>query len=380
MRLTLLVAVVLIARPADAQRPPPSWQRGPATAGPLPPIAIEPHRARRTVPLAGVLDGPVAVDELGAATFLTEEGVLGRVAPDGSLRWSLLVGPPGGEPAVGPDGTIYAAGRDGWLYAVGADGALRWMNALGGRPVRGLAVGPTRLAVALDDGRLELWKPDGGTIGWIALGGTPSAAAVLIGADRALVPTREGRVISIAGRRIAWRATVVARAAVGPLAIGDGGAVYAGTADGTVACILADGTVAWRARVGAPVTRSPALAEDGAVIVAAGDSVVALGRSGAVRWRSPVGAPIVSGPLLAASGSIYVGSQAGEIRVLDAGGHELRRIALPAAPSRGLALHAETLWVGLRDRTLLRVAVPERGLARSSWAKARGNRDNSGAL
>jgi outer membrane protein assembly factor BamB len=381
---TFAMAVALAAAPsmsARAQVWPPGWRRVDGLAPPrsLAPIAIEPHRARRIVALAGVLDGPVAVGNDGSATFLTDEGILGRVNPDGNLRWSLLVAPPGGAPAVGPQGTIYAAGRDGWLYAVGAAGAALWSARLGGQPVRGVAVGAERLAVALDDGRVAFWRADGRPIGWVALGSAPSGAPALAGA-LAIVPTSDGLVVAVDGGRVAWRARVAA-AAVGPLAIGADGQVYAGAEDGTVASVRADGRVLWRVAVHDAVTRSPALAEDGTVIVAAGAAVVAVSASGQLRWRAALGAPIVAGPLVAAGDTIYVGvprSGAGELCALDARGAVLRRIALPAAPTRGLALFDRSLWTALEDRTLRRIEVPERGLAQSGWAKARGDVDNRG--
>src|SRR5262249_19077343 len=58
---------------------------------------------------------------------------------------------------------------------------------------------------------------------------------------------------------------------------------------------------------------------------------------------------------------------------LDATGRLAHPIALPAYPTRGLALAAGKLRVGLEDLALRRIDVPQTGLARSSWPKARGD-------
>lgn len=370
---------------ANAQRSP-GFATPPVTMPPRPPpIIIEKRHARTTVPLTGILDGPVAVDAHGHVILLADDGVLEQVASDGTLRWTFLAGPPGGEPAVGVDGTVYCVGRDGRLYAVSDEGYLVWSRRLGGRPVRGVAVGRLLVAVALDTGRIELWRTDGSPVASLALGGTPSGAAVVVGDQRVIVSLQSGQVVALDGLRLAWRARV-GSAAVGSLAVDSAGALVAGDADGVVVKLNRDGALAWRARVGGPVTRSPALAEDGTAFFAAGAAVVALGADGVEAWRQLLRAPIAAGPVVADDGSVFVASaggregKLGEIRVFDEAGRNQRTIALPAAPTRSLTLAPGMLWVGLDDFTLRRISVPERSLAHSSWPKARGGLANAGAL
>lgn len=350
-----------------------------------PPLLIEPHRIRSIASLSGLLDGPVAIDAARRVSFLTDDGVLGQLAPDGNLRWSFLVGPPGGESAIGPAGTYYAAGRDGVLYAVDENGWLAWTARLHGRPVRGVAVGLDRIVVALDTGQLELWRRGGSAVMRVDLGGTPCAAAVLPATDWSVVPLCSGVVVGVKRGRVAWR-TRIAHAPLAPLAVANAGTVVAAAADGTVARLAADGAVEWRVQAGGPVTRSVALDDSQSVLVAAGDSVVALSPQGEVRWRRELGADIVGSPLVADDGSVYVAVQpcpsaqaAGCVRVLDSSGEGNHAIVLPAAPTPGLALDGGWLWVALTDFTLRRYAVPQQGLARSSWPKSRGNSQNTGA-
>jgi hypothetical protein len=378
-----LAAVVLVAAAAEAQRRPrpaprPAARQPARPAPPRPrPILIEPHRARDIVPLSGTLEGPVALDAGGRAVFLTFDGVLGRLERDGHLDWSLLVGPRGATPTVSADGRIYTAGGDGALYAVDDRGRLLWRRPLAGRPVRGVAAWRGLVAVALDTAVLELRTREGRLAGRAALGAPPSGAPVFVGTRRLVVPLASGQVAAVDGRRVVWRRTV-AGAPLAPLAVAADGAILAAAADGTVARLGLRGKVLWKVALGAPIRRSPAIAEDGTVLVAAGAALVGLGPDGRERWRHPAGGEIVAGPLVADDGSAYVGTAARELRAIAAAG-PVRRIPLPAAPTRGLALGDGELWVGLADLTLRRLDVPQHGLARSSWAKARGSLGNTGA-
>jgi hypothetical protein len=123
-------------------------------------------------------------------------------------------------------------------------------------------------------------------------------------------------------------------------------------------------------------------AEDGMTFVAVGPAVVAIAPTGKVMWRRELPGHVVAGPLVAADGAIYVAlavGDRGQIRALGGDGSE-RRIDLPAPPTRGLALDSGRLWVGLENGTLQQVAVPQRGLARSSWPKARRDGGNTGSF
>jgi outer membrane protein assembly factor BamB len=281
---------------------------------------IEPHRSRTSVDLTGLLTGPVAIDPHAHVVLLADDGVVSQLAADGNIRWSFLVGPPGGAPALGPDGAVFVASRDGRLYALDDDGALLWSGVLGGRPVRGVAIGPDRVDVALDTGVLAQWNLDGELV--------------------------------------------------------------AGTAGGSVARVRVDGSIDWRIDAGGPVHLSPVFGEDGTTFVAAGSAVVAIAPTGGIIFRRDLEGPVLAGPLVADDGAIYMAFAAGDggrIRALAPDGTS-RRIDLPAPPSRSLSLDAGQLWVGLENGTLRRIAVPQRGLASSSWPKARRDHRNTGSF
>src|SRR5262249_57758140 len=124
------------------------------------------------------------------------------------------------------------------------------------------------------------------------------------------------------------------------------------------------------AGAGGPVRRPRGVAEDGAVVVAAGATVTAFGPAGAPRWQRRLPGAIVSGPVVTADGSTLVayarGKGSGELRILDARGGDDRTIALAALPVRSLALASGRVWVGLDDLTLPRSDVAALRLARSS--------------
>jgi outer membrane protein assembly factor BamB len=198
----------------------------------------------------------------------------------------------------------------------------------------------------------------------------------------ALLAVRES-VVAVADNVVDWRAPVSERVAVGPLAVTGQGDIVAGAGDGSVVHVRVDGSIAWRLDAGGPIHLSPVLAEDGTAFVAAGSTLVAIAPSGEIAWRRDLSQPILAGPLVADDGSVYValnaGKMGGQVRALTRDGGDLRIARLPAAPSRGLALDAQGLWVGLSDLTLHRIAVPQKRLARSSWPKSRGDRGNTGS-
>jgi len=186
-------------------------------------------------------------------------------------------------------------------------------------------------------------------------------------------------VVAIDERGVRWRWRV-AGGALGPLAVDERGTIYGGSADGTAFALRDDGHLVWRARVGEPVGRSPVLGERGGVYVAAGSTLVALDVTGRQRWRRPLGGAIVGGPLVADDGTVYATIAGGAVIGLDGSGRDRARLPLPSPPTSGLALADHRLWVGLGDATLHLLAIPQRGLARSPWAEARGGPANAGAV
>jgi outer membrane protein assembly factor BamB len=325
---------------------------------------------------------PVAIDEDGVI-FLTEDGVLGKIAPEGRLRWSLLLAPSSGAPAL-DGGTGFVAGRDRRLYATDTKGNLLWSRPLWGVPIEGATIAPSVVAVAVDPGFVRFWDRDRRTLlGQIALGAMPSAAPSLGSDGLFFVPTRDGWLVALDSHAIRWRRRV-ATLALSPAAVAADSTIIVGSQTGTLSAVNPQGNVLWTEMLGVdPIERSPVLADDGTIYVIAGGHLVAVSRDGGVRWRNDLPGRIAAGPLVADDGSILVAVTSrdlvGQILAIAPDGASLRRHPLKGLPTRGMSLADHQLWVSLAESSLQRVTVPQRELARSPWAKARGGKANRGA-
>jgi outer membrane protein assembly factor BamB len=155
---------------------------------------------------------------------------------------------------------------------------------------------------------------------------------------------------------------------------------YVGGRDGAVARIGDDGEVKWRRLVGAPVAVAPMVGADGDVYFAAHDCVVAIAASGRMLWRLPLHQRVLGTPALADDGRLVVatvrertGGGRGELLAISPRGSVLARLVLSGTPVAGLTLARDLAWVALTDSTLHWVAVPSGAETRGRGARvARG--------
>jgi outer membrane protein assembly factor BamB len=196
--------------------------------------------------------------ELGAKVFsspaVTREGVavvgaqddrVRAVDPDGGVRWTVVTRDDvDAPPAIGDDGTVYVGGDDGALRAIRADGAVRWQRALGGYVRAGVALGL--------DGALVL-----GTYG-------PRARVLAVDRETGAVrwerpvpgpPTRDYGVASSALVDVDGRYAV-------------------GVPDDALWMLDRDGALLARVPLPGDVDGSPALIDDGLLVVGCDDGVV----------------------------------------------------------------------------------------------------------
>ena len=291
----------------------------------------------------------VAVGD-GAVVLCTDDGVLVRTHPDGGFRWSMLVEPPEGPPALDAAGAAYVASREGHLFKVDG-GWMVWRRALGGVAKGGVAVGADAIAVTMD-GAVEFFAPGGRFLGRVAIDATPVAPPATDG-QRFFIPAR-GELIAVTPRGIEWRAKIGNAPLLLP-AVGE--AITVAATDGSVVRIERSGAIRWRIDTGRAIRRGPTLDSSGGAYVLAGDDVLAVDASGAVRWRHPSRGRAVGRPLVA-NGSIYVAVDAAQpfVLALSPAGATLLQKPLPAAPTRGPVLLAGGVWAPLADRTVRAIA------------------------
>jgi hypothetical protein len=134
-----------------------------------------------------------------------------------------------------------------------------------------------------------------------------------------------------AGGDVVW-ARPLRGAVTSGVAAGADGAVVATTAGGVTVVhrYRADGALAWEIP-GPPLVAAVALAEDGAVLVAAGDAVTRYGPAGRREWAAPVPDPE---DVAAAAGAVFVYAD-GSVVGLDADGAARFTTPVPGASGGG---------------------------------------------
>ena len=121
--------------------------------------------------------------------------------------------------------------------------------------------------------------------------------------------------------------------------ITDDGMMYVGTEAGWVYKLDSSCGIVWQALVTGPVV-SPAIAQDGTVLVPSGDGIQAFSPSGAVLWTFTTGA-FVDRPAIVQPGIVYAPSHDGTLYALDLAGNEVwstflgGRLSWPAVGTDG---------------------------------------------
>jgi outer membrane protein assembly factor BamB len=279
------------------------------------------HTAAKSTPV-GLPDGDLLV---GGDT-----GVLRRVGPDGTVRWSAQVTDAGrgihGTPAVA-NGTAYIGAYDGVLSAWAlATGERRWEtrlgDAIGSSPV--YHNGVCYIAVEFNDpsGSVAAVDAATGELRWTD--GHPSdhphsTLAIDREAGRLVVGSNDGTCYAwtFPGLERAW--TYDTEGPIkGPVAIDDGRAVFGSWDHGVYAVDLGTGEEAWSFRAGADVMSAPAV-HDGSVYVGSHDDrVYALDASdGGRQWSFDTGGWVI-GAVTRTREHVLAGSYDDRLYALDA--------------------------------------------------------------
>ena len=104
-------------------------------------------------------------------------------------------------------------------------------------------------------------------------------------------------------------------------AIGPGGTIYVGSADGSLFAVDPDGTLRWRYSTGGNMRSSPSVAPDGTVYVGSDDGYLyALNPNGTLKWRYNTQEPIHASPAVATDGTICCGSDDNSLYAINSDG------------------------------------------------------------
>lgn len=212
--------------------------------------------------------------------FATVAGQLYALNYDGTLRWSTVVGPVIGSPAVGPDHTIYVCRFSDSLIAINPDGSIKWSLPVNTAAFSALAVAADgTVCLPTSEGNSEFLlalAPDGTArwrcpIGW-------STVAPVIGPDGTIyVGSHAGAFYAITSSgRLRWSYATGA-AISSPAAVTMNGTVIFGSADSSVHSLNAEGKLLWRLRLDEPVLNSPVtVGTDGTIYLHTGSWLYAL--------------------------------------------------------------------------------------------------------
>jgi outer membrane protein assembly factor BamB len=201
-------------------------------------------------------------------------------------------------PVIGADGAVYVGSADNYFYAIDPDGRQRWrlktgglIDAAGALSNYDHGIGSAPLTFGSGDDRLyHVTTPRSGH-------------PRILWTFRASVPP-------VAAQRVDWWE--------GNVAIGPGGALYAGNTGGTAYALAPNGSRMWAFTAGNSLWTTPAFAADGSSFWGSLDlNVYHLSAGGKPLWKTFVPGYVVSSPAIGADGTVYVGSFDSRLYALD---------------------------------------------------------------
>jgi len=341
------------------------------------------------------------------------------------LRWSFeLGGRVTSSPAIGADGTIYIGSElttSGQLYAITPDGDEDWSVDVYAPVTTAIALTAVRLYFGCADGSVRaVSRADGGAI-WSYPSVPPVLSSPAVGADGTVyIGTGNGMHAITPDGKEKWARQSLWQQHSSPAISADGSTVYYGDGtDGFFAVDAQNGTLEWRDDTGAPVVSSPAIADDGTVVVGLPNGHIrayspdggerwsvptlnvvgaspaigmdgtvyngsddtflhAIRTSGTTQWKFPTGAEVISTPAVAADGTVYVGSANGTFYAVTSGGQKAWEFPTGDVIYASPAIAADgTVYVGSFDGKLyaLNGTSP---MAASAWPKFRRSTTNTG--
>ncbi len=305
------------------------------------------------------------------------DGKLYAVAPDGSLRWSVVTeGPIEAAPCYHPEGQVVFGSYDGIVRAVDPDAGPCWTADLGA-PVMTTPCfdDEGRLWFGADNGRLYAFDHRGKILARLTLADLVVASPVCVHghvyvADESLYGTD--------GTRLPLAAEPIVAAA----AADADGTLYVGSWDGFLYCVR-EGALVWNAPMDGQIYAACTVGPDGQIVATTrAGKVVALANSGERIWARMLTAAVYGSPALAADGVCFVAASDGTVNAMDlANGGVVWQETVGGAVRTSLALADEgTVYVSCLDGRLYAFEGGAGGPADSAWPQFHRDARRTGRL
>lgn len=305
-------------------------------------------------------DGGLSLGDPGLAMFMGGPRHRGRASHEGPRRaptvaWSFPTGARiFASPVIGPDGTLYIGSVDGTFNALSAEGELRWSYTASAPIFSTAAISSAgHIYIGCDDGTFLAFHPSGRVL-WSERREHPFDSSPVIGDDGTIYVGGAGLIAFTprGGRR--WRVRTGGHV-FSPPVVHPRRLIVFGTAEGVVQGTSDDGEALFRQELSGAVNGGAMILETGDIVVGSeGGEVVLLDRSGERRWLTQLEGGTRSTPALGLDGNIYVSTLRGRVVALDAQTGEIRWQfqtggALRASP---LVDRRGWIYIGSQDRNV----------------------------
>jgi eukaryotic-like serine/threonine-protein kinase len=318
--------------------------------------ALFPITTAWTASVPAAIEAPLAMDDRRVFVAGRDGSVRAFDRPDGSLVWTITGQP--GRLAAAP-GSLIVRQADGKVTSLEpGSGAARWSVETG-------VAGP--LAPVIDkeivfvagDGLVALDLASGGVLWSAEKGPTVSSLPVVAGtrlvageADGVLRCRERGTGASL------WTFHTK-RAVVAPVAVDDQQRLYVGTADRRLLSLdLEKGRKRWQWRVGADATEAPGLAGHLVLFAPFDATLYGIERgSGKISWRPGLPSRPASRPLVVGNAALVVCHDDEIVGFNLKDGRRIGGMKVPAEVRTPPLLDQGTIYLGLRDRTLIALTL-----------------------
>ncbi len=337
-----------------------------------------------------------AVDPEGRIVFCTQGRLLAvedQGEPSPRILWEYVIGSHvPGPVVVAPDGSIRAHSGDGFLHCVSSVGKQVWAPAHVGEPLGWAA------PVCDDEGNTYISAYDGGLIRVDnngKMGRKPyfrsrrkfDSAGVILGGVL-YIGAEDGYLFAIRlgpnqGESI-WDHAAEQGYTGGYLnsspAVTEDGVLVVAARDEMLYGFASSGAAVWATRMPGMLLGSPVIDPHGHVYVGVSQAqrgqeprgllVSVDGNSHKIRWQYQAAGPVECTPVVGDDDTVYFGDDSGTIHAVDTRGTAKWTVQVEAAiRSAGAILAPERLAFGLDDDTLVVLRCSSQSLAPGAWPK-----------